>query len=97
MGTNDYYDDRKYCTSCDDYVPYLASVEHSYCVQCGAQVRLFSSEDWQRFKSGLETKKRPRHKTKATGKAKAISDAQAQSAVEDSDNGNPSEQQRESA
>ena len=33
----DYYNDRKYCTQCEDYVPYLMSIEHSYCAQCGGR------------------------------------------------------------
>ena len=45
----DYYSDRKYCTHCQKYVPYLMSVDHSYCVQCSNKVRLFSHDDAQRF------------------------------------------------
>ena len=43
MDLNDFYNDRKFCTECAEYVTYLQSMEHSYCTQCGSQVRLFSS------------------------------------------------------
>jgi hypothetical protein len=35
------------------------SIEHSYCVQCGGEVRLFSKEDWENFHENL-TARRPR-------------------------------------
>jgi hypothetical protein len=47
MNRFDYYSDRKFCPTCDSYVSYLRSIEHSYCVQCGGEVRLFSKEDWE--------------------------------------------------
>ena len=63
----DYYNDQKYCPSCEDYVPYLMSVEHSYCTCCGGEVRLFSKTDWENFQNGLSAKRpkggRPRKKT----------------------------------
>lgn len=62
----DYYADRKYCPACDGYRPYLMSVSKSYCAECGAEVRLFSKEDWQRFNESLQAKRpkggRPRKK-----------------------------------
>ena len=57
METNDFYNDRKYCHECDEYVPYLRSMEHSYCVQCGTEVRLFSRDDWERFHESLKERK----------------------------------------
>jgi hypothetical protein len=54
----DYYNDRKYCTACQDYVPYLMSTEHSYCAQCGAQVRLFSDADWSAFNESVLAKRK---------------------------------------
>jgi len=59
----DFYSDKKWCASCADYVPYLMSIEHSYCVTCGAEVRLFSKEDWRTFSEGMESRK-----PKGTGK-----------------------------
>jgi hypothetical protein len=53
----DYYTDRKYCPACDDYVPYLVSIEHSYCADCGSVVRLFSKEDWSQFNESLSERK----------------------------------------
>jgi len=51
------YEDQKYCPCCDSYVHYLASVESSYCVQCGGEVRLFSDADWKVFQQRLEARK----------------------------------------
>ncbi|MDA1264504.1 MAG: hypothetical protein O2816_05420 [Planctomycetota bacterium] len=67
MDTLDYYQDKKYCPCCQGYVNYLMSIEHSFCVDCGGEVRLFSKEDWESFHEGLKTRKpkggRPRKKT----------------------------------
>lgn len=52
-----FYNDRKFCPECDTYVPYLQSMEHSYCVECGAQVRLFSEADWSEFHSNLKERR----------------------------------------
>jgi hypothetical protein len=64
-----YYSDRKFCHQCADYVPYLMSIDHSYCVHCGARVRLFSETDWQSFHQSMKDQRpkggRPR---KADGK-----------------------------
>jgi len=57
MDQTDFYNDRKYCTACDAYVPYLQSMEHSYCALCGAQVRLFSEADWNAFNESLKERK----------------------------------------
>jgi len=61
MGNTDFYGERKWCDSCKDYVRYLMSVDHSYCVQCGHRVRLFSREDALRFSETLQ-----RHKWQAS-------------------------------
>ena len=49
MYPSDFYNDHKYCEHCQDYVPYLQSLEKSFCSCCGAEVSLFSGEDWQSF------------------------------------------------
>jgi hypothetical protein len=59
----DFYSDKKWCASCADYVPYLMSIEHSFCVECGAEVRLFSKEDWRTFSDDMASRK-----IKGTGK-----------------------------
>jgi hypothetical protein len=59
MEYGDYYDDRKFCTTCNGYVPYLISMDHSYCVECGGVVRLFSEDDWDTFNESLKAR-RPR-------------------------------------
>jgi hypothetical protein len=59
MENLDFYSDRKFCPQCNDYVHYLMSIEHSYCVGCGSEVRLFSENDWTAFNEALQAK-RPR-------------------------------------
>ena len=53
----DYYSDRKFCPACTEYVPYLMSTEHSFCVHCGAQVRLFSEQDWETFSESVKSQR----------------------------------------
>ena len=52
-----FHDDTKFCPCCDAYVRYLASVERSYCVECGGEVRLFSEADWGKFQQRMEDRK----------------------------------------
>jgi Fe2+ or Zn2+ uptake regulation protein len=54
MGSHDYYGERKWCEHCKDYVRYLMSVDHSYCVQCGNKVRLFSNDDAEKFNETVQ-------------------------------------------
>lgn len=69
MENNDFYNDRKFCETCNDYVPYLQSIEQSYCAACGGEVRLFSQDDWQTFHAELKDR-RPKggRRKKNTGK-----------------------------
>lgn len=57
MDSLDFYSDKKWCPACADYVPYLMSIENSYCVECGAEVRLFSQDDWRSFSAGIASRK----------------------------------------
>jgi hypothetical protein len=70
METRDYYGDRKFCAQCNTYVTYLMSVDHSYCVQCGAEVRLFSKDDWSNFHQTIQERRpqggRPRKNKEAS-------------------------------
>lgn len=54
---NSFYSDRKWCPTCDMYVPYLMSLATSYCVECGNEVRLLSKGDWQAFTDKMEARK----------------------------------------
>jgi predicted amidophosphoribosyltransferase len=45
--TASFYRETKWCGSCSAQVRYIASVDHSYCVQCGGKVRLFAPEQRQ--------------------------------------------------
>ncbi len=70
MATYDYYNDTKFCPTCEKYVTYLMSIHASYCTTCGGEVRLFSKEDWENFNHGLSSKrpKAGRPRKSATGK-----------------------------
>ena len=52
-----FYNDKKWCPCCESYVRYLASIEHSYCVECGGEVRLLSKEDWESFSEEMAAKR----------------------------------------
>ena len=73
MEYGDFYDDRKFCEACNQYVPYLISMDHSYCVQCGGVVRLFSEGDWEVFNESLKARRprggRPRKNTGTDSKS----------------------------
>lgn len=64
---SDFRNDRKWCAACDCYVSYLMSIDKSFCVQCGAEVRLFSEEDWIAFSEKMEARKPRRRKKKTEG------------------------------
>ena len=53
----DFYSEKKYCESCKSYVRYMMSVNHSYCVECGGQVRLFSKDDSRHFSENVQKHK----------------------------------------
>lgn len=62
MTTNDeFYREQKWCAQCKTYVRFLMSVNHSFCVQCGGRVRLFSSDDDRGFTDTVQ-----RHKWQAS-------------------------------
>ena len=72
MEHTDFYNDRKYCQACGDYVPYLQSMEHSYCAVCGSKARLFSDDDWKSFHDSLkERQKGGRPRKRQEGKESA--------------------------
>lgn len=52
-----FYSDRKWCAACDAYVPYLMSLDTSYCAECGGEVRLFSREDWEDISDQLKARR----------------------------------------
>ena len=52
-----YYNQKKYCPTCREYMRYLQSIDASYCVACGSKVRLFSSADKKAFLAGLKADK----------------------------------------
>jgi predicted amidophosphoribosyltransferase len=45
--TASFYRETKWCGACNAQVRYIASVDHSYCVDCGSKVRLFAPEQRQ--------------------------------------------------
>ena len=54
MDTIDFYNEKKWCESCQSYVRFLMSVDHSFCISCGAPVRLFNKKDWEAFHAAAE-------------------------------------------
>ncbi|MEL6430529.1 MAG: hypothetical protein AAFZ87_04425 [Planctomycetota bacterium] len=54
---SDFESDRKWCPTCETYVPYLMSYESSYCVECGGEVRLFSRADWETFSETMQARR----------------------------------------
>ena len=48
-----YYSESMWCKTCKDYVHYLQSTEHSYCVKCGSKVQFFKDEDLKRIRKIL--------------------------------------------
>lgn len=66
----DFYSDRKWCPSCDGYVSYLMSLDTSFCVDCGGEVRLFSKEDWLAFSETMQAR-RPKGGRRARAKSAA--------------------------
>ncbi len=57
MDKADFANDRKWCDKCNSYRPYLMSVNHSFCIECGEQVRLFSKTDAQVFGEDLQKRR----------------------------------------
>ena len=53
--SHDYYEDRRWCERCWDYVPYISSPYRSYCTTCGDEVKLFSGEERARFRASLRS------------------------------------------
>jgi rRNA maturation endonuclease Nob1 len=43
-----FYRETKWCAACATQVRYLASVNHSFCVQCGGKVHLFARDEQSR-------------------------------------------------
>jgi hypothetical protein len=60
VGTRaDFYEDSRYCTSCDGYVPYLLSPSGAFCVHCDQPVLLFSADEHEAFLRGLADRTAP--------------------------------------
>ena len=56
MKTN-FEQEQKWCPKCETYRHYLMSINHSFCVECGTQMRLFSKQDQARFTEELERRR----------------------------------------
>ena len=57
MPIHDFYAELKWCPRCISYVRYMMSVNHSFCIDCGAKVQLFSKEDSARFSVDVQKRK----------------------------------------
>lgn len=71
--SHSFHDDTKFCPCCETYVRYLASVERSYCVECGGEVRLFSDADWSKFQAHMEARKPKGGRPRKSGRRAASS------------------------
>ena len=47
--TNEFFEDRMYCERCNGDVPYLRSLDASYCVYCDQEVTIVSRAEMQRI------------------------------------------------
>ena len=56
----EFYRETKWCDACQARVRFLMSVNHSFCVDCGGRVRMFSREESSRFAETVQ-----RHKYQA--------------------------------
>lgn len=61
VSNTEFYNERKWCEHCQDYVRFLMSVNHSFCIDCGGRVRLFNRNDSRNFKDTVQ-----RHKWQAS-------------------------------
>lgn len=57
MNTRDFHAELKWCNDCNEYVRYLMSVNHSFCVNCGGTVRLFNKQDSEVFSEDVQRRK----------------------------------------
>lgn len=57
MERADFENEKKWCEQCGKYQRYLMSVNHSFCVECGQQVRLFSRQDAEMFSEDLQKRR----------------------------------------
>ena len=71
-GPDSFDSNRKWCPACDRYVAYLMSITTSYCVECGGEVRLLSTRDWESFSESMDARRpRPKRRKKAGGERKS--------------------------
>lgn len=61
MGTSEFDRETKWCDACQGRVRFLMSVNHSFCVDCGGKVRMFSREESLLFAETVQ-----RHKYQAS-------------------------------
>lgn len=56
MGSN-FYNETKWCDDCGKYVHFLLSLDHSFCVECGGVVRLYSKDDWEKLNDEMAARR----------------------------------------
>jgi hypothetical protein len=57
MGDRDFQNETKWCEKCNCYQRYLMSVDHSFCIECGTKVRLFSKHDAAAFGEDVQRRR----------------------------------------
>ena len=70
MDIIDFYREKKWCEKCRNYVRFLMSIDHSFCVHCGSQVRLFSKKDLEAFHAATnQAKQQQQQQTPRKGRS----------------------------
>ena len=57
MNERNFERDKKWCPKCEEYQRYMMSVNHSFCTNCGTQMRLFSKKDQERFTEEVQRRR----------------------------------------
>ena len=57
MSERNFDNETKWCDKCNRYQRYLMSVNHSFCIECGEKVRLFSKDDSKQFGEELQQRR----------------------------------------
>ncbi len=77
INNDSFYNDLKFCPTCDEYVSYLSSPVQCYCIQCGGEARLMSPQDWSTFN---HNRAKPTRRGKGKAKRTQAKTAQAKTA-----------------
>ncbi len=54
---SDFEQEKKWCPKCETYRRYMVSINHSFCIECGTKMRLFSKPDQARFTEEIQKRR----------------------------------------